>query len=262
MREPVLVGIPSSAYAERVGQRLAEAECATVTDVPALIARRLRMRELAAALLAPTDYGRDSSAYQIIPGAAVSAAGPYGLVRLCFRPHSRTRTITHLAADPSSSAEIILARILLAEEYDSAPVIVPHTGPLSAMLETAEAALVVGKAPQAPQEIPGDSLDLVEAWQELTELPYVYGIWCAYERVLPRADGRRIQTAHRQVQADMERLREESGVAFRPLFQYSGQALLEESMRELFHYAYYHGILPDVPELEYFSVDSAEESPD
>ena len=258
MREPVLVGIPSSAYAERVSQQLAGADLTVVTDVPALIARRLRERDLAAALLAPTDYGRDSSAYRIIPGAAVSAAGPSGTVRLHFRPRSRTRTIARLAADPSSSAEIVLARILLAEEFDSAPVIVPHMGPLSAMLDEAEAALVVGERSLAPDAIPADSLDLVEAWQELTELPYVYGIWCAYERSLSQAAGRRIQEAHRQAQADAERLREESAAGFRAAFQYSGQTLLEESMRELLHYAYYHGILPDVPELDYFSVDTAD----
>jgi len=258
MREPVRVGIPSSAYARAIARHLTQEGLAVVTDVPALIARTLRQRGLAAALLAVTDYARDSSAYRIIPDAAVSAAGPAGPVRLQFR--SRTRTITRLAADPSSSSEIILARILLAEEFDSAPQIVPHAGPLSAMLTQAEAALVVDDRPRGAVDVAQDSLDLIEAWQELTDLPYVYGIWCAYERELPEADARCIQAVHRQAQADVERLRAEQRDDSATAFEYSGQALQEESMRELLHYAYYHGILPDVPEFEYYPFGAADPS--
>jgi chorismate dehydratase len=250
MREPVVVGVPSSAWAAPVARRLADDGPAMLTDVPALIARTLREGGLSAALLAPTDYARDSSAYRIIPEAAVSSAGPSGPVRLHFR--SRARTITRLAADPSSSSEIILARILLAEEFDSAPQIVPHPGPLGAMLETAEAALVVGGSSWGPGEPAADSLDLIEAWQELTDLPFVYGIWCAYERALPEAEARRIQAAHREAQAETESLSVASPQNSPALFQYSGQTLQEESVQELLHYAYYHGILADVPELEYY----------
>jgi len=250
MREPVVVGIPSSAWAEPVARRLAEHGPTVLTDVPALIARTLREGGLSAALLAPSDYARDSSAYRIIPEAAVSSAGPSGAIRLYFS--SRARTITRLAANPSSSCEIILARILLAEEFDSAPQIIPHPGPLGAMLETAEAALVVGGSSSGTGEPAAESLDLIEAWQELTDLPFVYGIWCAYERALPEAEARRIQAAHREAQAEAEGLPEASPEASAALYQYSAQSLQEESVREFLHYAYYHGILPDVPELEYY----------
>ena len=259
MPEPVLLGIPSSVWAGPLERRLAQQGGALVaSDAPALVARDLREGKLAAALLAPSDYARDSSAYQILPACGVTAAGPYGPVRL----HARrgVRAITRLAVDPSSSAEIILARILLAEEFDSSPQIVPHPGPLAAMLEVAEAALVLdagGKDADTGSQV---SLDLVEVWQELTELPFVYGIWCAYERALPEADARRIQAAHRDAEVEAEHLRAATPDEPAAAFVYSGQTLLEESMREFLHYAYYHGILPDVPELEYYRFGAADRS--
>ena len=256
MPDTVHVGIPTAPYAEEVRRQMLPEGPAVVTDLPALVARRLRQRELAAALLSPTDYARDSSAYRVLPGAAVSAAGPSGPVRLHFR--SGLRTITRLAVDPSSSAEIILARILLAEEFESLPVIVPHSGPLEAMLQEADAALVVGGGP-APTKagLSSHSLDLVEAWQELTDLPYVYGLWCGYERELSEVDARRIQDAHHRAQAEADRLRAESPGHPVTAYHFSGQARVEESVRELLHYVYYHGILPDVPELEYYVFGAA-----
>jgi chorismate dehydratase len=181
-------------------------------------------------------------------------------VRLHFR--SGLRSITRLAVDPSSSAEIVLARILLAEEFESRPEIMPHGGPLKAMLSEADAALVVGGTASGESE-PGStsrSLDLVEAWQELTDLPYVYGLWCAYERALSEADARRIQEAHQRAQTEADHLRAESPAHPLAAYHYSGQARVEESVRELLHYVYYHGILPDVPELEYYVFGAADRS--
>jgi len=218
----------------------------THLDVPARLAVGLRERSLRGALLTPIDYARDSSANLIVPGAIVASHGPTGPVTLQFR-HG-LRSLSTIAVDPSSANEVILARVILAEEFGSFPSIVPVLGSPEAMLAKADAALIVGGGHEG---VPGEQLDLIEAWAEMTGLPFCYGLWCRSRGSMTQPEMDAVRGAHREAQA----LAGESATPF----QYLATHETGEGLRTFLHYAYYHGVLPDVPDLNIRDVAEEDE---
>ena len=237
MSTPALLGLPTAAYARPLVEVLERVPgIRTHLDVPARLAMGLRERSLRGALLTPIDFARDSSAYLVVPGAVVASRGTRGPVTIQFR-HG-LRSVSTIAVDPSSANEIVLARIVLAEEFDSFPTVVAVQGAPAAMLAKAEAALIVGDATVASV---GEELDLVEAWTEMTGLPFCYGLWCRGRGSLTQPEIGAIRTAHEEAQVL-------AGERETP-FQYLPTDETRESLRAFLHYAYYHGILPDVPDV-------------
>jgi chorismate dehydratase len=250
------VGIPPHYYCAPVAASLVDQGSFELrVNAPALLAVQLRQRSLHAGFLTPSDFARDSSDYQVVPNAAVVSDSPSGPVSLHFR--GGLHTISTLAADPSSSAEIVLARIILAEEFDSFPVLVPVRGSLDEMLALADAALLVGDISRMEHHLRNDTVDLVEAWHELTELPYVYGFWCGREHSLSEIDVLNIQGVHRRVHESSHQRASDTEAGPKERFAYLFQGVAEDAVREFFHYAFYHGILQDVPMLTYFSSRSS-----
>ena len=254
------VGIPPHYYCAPVAAGLVDQGSYELrVTAPALLAVQLRRRSLHAGFLTPSDYARDSSDYHVVPNAAVVSDSPFGPVSLHFR--GGAHTISTLAADPSSSAEIVLARIILAEEFDSFPVLVPVRGSLDEMLALADAALLVGDTSRTEHDLRKDTVDLVEAWHELTELPYVYGFWCGREHSLSEVDVLNIQGVHTRVHESL--YQRTSDTEREPIehFAYLFPGAAEDAVREFFHYAFYHGILQDVPDLTYFSPRTPTDDP-
>lgn len=237
MSTPTPLGLPTAGYARPLADALARVPgISTHLDVPARLALGLRERSLRGALLTPIDYARDSSAYLVVPGAIVASHGPAGPVTLQFR--EGLQSVSTIAVDPSSANEIILARIILAEEFGSFPSVVPVLGPASAMLAKADAALIVGGELEA---LPGARLDLIEAWAEMTGLPFCYGLWCRSRGSLTQPEIDAVRAAHQEVQA----LAGESDTSF----TYVPTGETGDGLRAFLHYAYYHGVLPDVPDV-------------
>ena len=249
-----ILGLPPHPYVVPLLERLSTVglfDCRV--DAGARNALQLRERHLHAALLTPVEYGRDSSDYVVLPGAAIAARDPSGPVSLVVRRGART--IATLAADPACAGEIVLARILLAEEFNAFPSIVPASGTLSGMLDRADAALVVGQPEHLPRGV--TALDLVEDWFELTDLPYCYGMWCMREGVLSRVAADTIAETHRSVDAQPA-----AGDVGGSAFSYLLTTEVQESIREMLHYAFYHGMLPDVPDLRFASWEDDDASGD
>jgi chorismate dehydratase len=238
-------------------------------DAQASLAIALRQRSIDVALIGPLDYAREGSLYRIIPGVAVSSRGSNSSVMLYFR--EGIHSIASLAVDPRSASEIILARIILSEEFDVVPTIVPVDGPIDEMLRRADAAVVAGDAALRPAPTHKNSLDLGEAWEELTGLPMVHGLFCCREHGITEAEATRIGALGKQSDATLSRIGREA-VAKHSLSGYDADALttylqsfsysleedIQEVMSEYMKLAYYHGILSDVPELHFFSAEEAE----
>jgi hypothetical protein len=129
----------------------------------------------------------------IIPGPAVASARG---IMLAFRPG--LRTVATLAADPARVSEIILARIILAEEFDSSPAIVPvPERPAGQMLHQAEAAEL----------------------EVLTGLGATVG---GSDHDSPRG------------------------------FTYEFSDETADALQEYLRYAHFHGLLPDIPALNFY----------
>jgi len=115
----------------------------------------------------------------VIPGAGIACDGPVRSILLISKvPFDAVRT---LAADTSSRTSVQLARVILAHRYDCEPVLIPHAPQLDAMLEKADAALIIGDPALAiePSTLKWPWLDLGEEWKRMTGLPMVFAVWAA-----------------------------------------------------------------------------------
>jgi chorismate dehydratase len=238
-------------------------------DLPAHTAFHLRDRLDRIGFLSPIDVARDSSNYRVIPDLGLWSNGGGGMVTIHFR--SDLEDIETLAVDPAFPTEVVLAKIVLSEEFGVTPHIVPVSGDYEAMLEHADAALLVGDAALREAAYHPHALDLVESWVQMSDLPFVHGVWCAREEDLTQGlvdilvQGRRSDPESLSVFAtravnekqfpgfSAENLRD-----YLDTFFYDLPDEATDGMTEFFRFAYYHGILPDIPELHFYSGDGAD----
>lgn len=241
-------------------------------DVPSRNAIALRERDADAAFLAPIDYGRDSSDYEVIPTVALSSRQPDETVTLHF--HQNLKQIHTIAVDPSSISEIVLAKIILAEQFGTEPQIVPFPGPLEEMLGRADAALLVGDASLRHARTRTQKLDLVDFWIDMTGLPYVHGFWCFRNEGLDAQEMTAIQAAaaggvgqlrsmiHGDVRIGGSVISEEVKEGLISSISYDLDEEAVAAASEFLRFAYYHGALPDVPDLHIASAQSDDSAPD
>jgi len=256
------LGILSQLYCRPLVWHLEHQKRFTIeTGTPTANAIRVRRHELAAALMSPLDYAREMSHSRLFPAVAVSSEGRGGVVTLHFR--EGLHTIATLAADPSSAAEIVLAKIILGEQFESEPSIVPVVATLPLMLEKADAALVVGTENVEGAAQHPNMIDLVDAWTDMTRLPYVHAIWCGRIDNITAQDIEEITPGRETVTSAINDIASrslphlaQSVRDYLELFSYEITEETEIAMSEFLRYSYYHGFIPDIPELRFFGRDS------
>ncbi len=116
---------------------------------------------------------------ETIPGAGIACHGPVrSILLISSRPAAQIRT---LAADSSSRTSVELARVILARKYGAQPEVVRQAPNLDAMLQSADAALIIGDPALRidPTRLPYHSYDLGAEWVEMTGLPMVFAVWAA-----------------------------------------------------------------------------------
>lgn len=142
---------------------------------PAACAARLAAGAAVAALV-PVASLPSLAGVQIGEGLGVACRGRVTSVLLLSRvPLERIAT---LAAHRASRTSVSLARLLLAERFGVRPRLVCADPPLTAMLEQADAGVIIGDP--AMREGPRTGLlmlDLGAAWHEWTGLPFVFAVW-------------------------------------------------------------------------------------
>jgi chorismate dehydratase len=215
------------------------------------------------------EYGRAWRDYLLLPDLSISSKGAVGSVLLFSRaPFSRLdgRTIRVSAASASGAA---LVKVLMAElfgvepRYQRGPLANASLKEVTAVLAIGDEALRLKGAGGMPFE-----LDLGEAWQELTGLPFVFGVW-AVRRDFARAQPEATASLHRLLLRSRDwglgSLAELSRMAAAPYGMTPDQILTyfqqlnysldpehEEGLATFFHYLYNLGELNEEPQLEYF----------
>jgi chorismate dehydratase len=149
-------------------------------NVPSRLADQLAGGELDVALIPSVEYLRGAAhGYTIIPGFAIAAHGAVRSVKLFSRvPWHK---VERLALDAGSRTSQVLARIWLDSRHGVRPGQVEEL-PLgvSALESSADAVLLIGdRAMRVPCDSFHDVVDLGEAWQSLTGLPFVFALWVA-----------------------------------------------------------------------------------
>jgi chorismate dehydratase len=182
MNSPIRVGAVSYLNAKPLYHELCEyaPDVRLSMDVPSRLAEQLADGALDVALIPSIEYLRGvDRGYEVIPGFAIAAHGPVRSVKLFSRvPWDRIR---RLALDAGSRTSQALARIWLDARYGVRPGVVEEL-PLgvSVLESTADAVLLIGdRAMTVPHEPFHDVVDLAEAWQAMTGLPFVFALWVA-----------------------------------------------------------------------------------
>lgn len=115
----------------------------------------------------------------ILRGTGIACRGPVRSILLISKaPFSQIRS---LATDSSSRTSVMLARIILSKKYGAEPELLSHPPDLSSMLQTCDAALIIGDPALLldPAALPYRVLDLGDEWTRMTGLPMVFAVWAA-----------------------------------------------------------------------------------
>ena len=171
---------------------LTDASVTLVRDVPSRLLDRLLAGEIQAATLPSIDYARAPEPLAIVRGIAIGSRGPVRSVRLVHQ--GPVDQIRRVALDESSHTSVALLRVLLRERLGRDPEYITRPPELPAMLDEADAALLIGDpALFGDEERP--SLDLGAEWTALTQAPMVWAFWAAPRGSLSGADIARLQAS-------------------------------------------------------------------
>jgi chorismate dehydratase len=154
--------------------------------VPSRLAQMLQHDELDAALVSITEV-LFNDRYDILDGIAIASLGE---VKSVFLAHKQPlQEIREIYCDTASLTSLNLLKVLLAEKN-----LDPELKPLASydLAPTCDNVLLIGDPAIAfsRQQHPHEIWDLGEAWNHLTQLPFVYAIW-ALRRNVPNEPLRR-----------------------------------------------------------------------
>lgn len=228
-------------------------------DSPGVNTERILNGECDAAMIGPVEYARNSSDFSLYPSIGVSSRGESRTSVLCI--NQNIRSISSVAVGGVSSSDIILAKIILSEKFEQETVIVPVIGSVHQMLSKADAALVTGNGLFTSQW-KGPTLDLVDEWSDMTDLPFVHLLCAARKENYRKEIGPTLVSSQ---EAGVEsfpviaaQLADELSTSAGELedrfgcYSYGFGDEAREALGEFFRYAFYLGIFPDVPEIEVF----------
>jgi len=240
-----------------------------IVDIPAKNALKLseRSEEIRTAFLSPIDYARHGGEYCIVPNICIASSKPTNTIQLVLK--SELRAIDCIAVDVRYTSEIILAKIIIEEKYRTSLSrknlqFIPMMPDIDAMLAKADGALLVNEIPNPKENAGIFLLDLVEEWNDLTDLPYIHGFWVGREEEMTEQEAEALFAAKKngvllqpqiaQTVAQQRNLQIGVMTEYFASFSYDLGEREEQSLEKFIQYSYYHGVIGDVPEIRYFDV--------
>jgi len=126
---------------------------------------------------------------RILPGSTIASKGRVRSLLLVRRAAQPLAALRSVSADNASRTTLAYARILFHKWGNPAVPFLPHAADLDAMLQNADAAILIGDPALLSLEEranrferTGEELiyhDLAEEWRALTGLPFVSAVWAA-----------------------------------------------------------------------------------
>lgn len=164
-------------------------------DLPSECARLLHAHETDLGLIPSIEYLRGPAPYRLVPGPAVTSRGPVASVAIYTT--REPRDIRTIAMDTSSRTSVALATVILRRRFDAAAEAVPMAPDLGAMLERADAALIIGDVALFldHEALGARKIDLGEEWTAMTGLPFVYACWTGWPDAASPRDVTALQRA-------------------------------------------------------------------
>ena len=146
--------------------------------LPSICADKVRSEAADVGILPVIEIARQR--LEIFPGIGIASHGAVRSILIISKvPFGNIKT---LACDHGSRTSVMLARLILREQFGATPLLLPPTAPqLDEMLRSADAALVIGDPALAInlETLPYEWLDLGHQWHLLTGLPMVFAVWAA-----------------------------------------------------------------------------------
>jgi chorismate dehydratase len=158
-----------------------------IPRLPAQLAEGLDAGEYDAALMPVVDHLRGHGD-GILGDGIVGATGKVSSVMLFSKvPIEEVKSV---ALDTSSHSSVALITVILREFYKLSPTFVDHGPQLHQMLETADAALLIGDPALAANRpgCPYRIYDLAGEWQKFTGLSFVFAAWIARKNLENREE--------------------------------------------------------------------------
>jgi chorismate dehydratase len=125
----------------------------------------------------------------VLPGCTIASKGRVRSLLLVHRAGQRLESLRTVAADTASRTTLAYTRILFHKWGNPDVAFLPMAADLDAMLERADAAIVIGDPALMALEERANRYersseelvyhDLAEEWHALTGLPFVSAVWCA-----------------------------------------------------------------------------------
>ncbi|MBI5440334.1 MAG: menaquinone biosynthesis protein [Deltaproteobacteria bacterium] len=153
-----------------------------ITDTPSACADRFARGEVQAGLVPAIEAARIPGV-RIVRGVGIASYDRVRSVLLVSRvPIPEVRSV---AVDISSRSSAAMVRLLMADLYGIRPEFHHAVPELPRMLATADAALLIGDPALTAKAEGLHVLDLAEAWNRLTGLPFVFAVWAVRRDVPP-----------------------------------------------------------------------------
>jgi chorismate dehydratase len=129
----------------------------------------------------------------VLPGCTIASKGKVRSLILVHRASQPLSKLRSVAADTASRTTLAYARMMFHKWGNAEVPFLPMVADLDAMLERADAAILIGdpallalEERNNQFERTGEKLvyrDLAEEWRALTGLPFVSAVWCAAQGV-------------------------------------------------------------------------------
>jgi len=154
-----------------------------VYEPPSVLAKMLLKGEIGAAPVSSFACFRDRELWAV-PRICIASQGAVKSVLMVSKVP--IRDVSSVALDTSSLSGAAMLRILLQELYKISPDYVPRPPDAKAMLESCDAALLIGNPAMLMDKTGLYVLDLGADWLELTGLPAVFAVWAGRQENLTR----------------------------------------------------------------------------
>jgi predicted solute-binding protein len=151
-------------------------------ELPSICAQHVAAGRADIGILPVIETARQNLEY--FPGTGIACHGPVRTILLISKvPYAQIKT---LAVDTGSRTSVMLSRVILAERFGATPAVFAHKADMHAMLEQADACLIIGDPALHldPENLPYPCLDLGGEWVNMTGLPMVFAVWSARKELI------------------------------------------------------------------------------
>lgn len=280
LNRPITIGRIDYANAwplfHELEERMAANSYEVISRVPSELNRMLQVGELDVSAISSFSYGQNANDYVLLPQLSVGSIGKVKSILLFMKEPIELKRPRKIAVTTTSATSIHLLKIIMAMHFECNPEYVRAEPALDKMLETSDAALIIGDpAIQASWRNHGlHVIDLGQLWNEWTGLGMTYAVVAARKEIAAAAPDA-LQTVYKSLIASKQYNTAHlsplidnacSQIGGEPTYwqkyfqslQYDFGSKLQEGLKLYFDYSKQLNLLSNDVELTFFEDQSAQ----